>query len=89
MLAILNFIICTTGCFLVLFALINTNLSTEKWARLSTLCFIGLAFVDWLIFGMAFSRNLVGENIVGRGLALLATISFISTMRHCDKHHKD
>lgn len=89
MLAIINFVICAAGCFLVLFALVSTNLSTEKWARLSALCFIGLAFVCWLIFGMAFSQNLVGENIFGRGLALLATISFISTMRHCDKHHKE
>lgn len=84
---ICNFVICSIGALACLYTLITSRIDTRKWAQLSGLCFMGLAFVTWLIFGMAFHSRLVPENLLGRGLCLLATLSFIGIMRDCNNYH--
>lgn len=84
---ILNFVICSAGAMACLYTLIIDNIDTRRWAQLSGLCLMGLAFVTWLVFGMAYHSRLVPENLIGRGLCLLATLSFISIMRDCNYNH--
>lgn len=80
-----NFLIAGFGAALCLYTLISGRVVTSHWRRLFFISLMGLAFVNWLIFGIVFYVDLRPEHLIGRGLALLAMLFAVSAMRESDK----
>lgn len=85
LLPILNFIVCAMGALICLFTLITRKVDTKHWKRLFFIGLSGLAFVLWLIYGMAYKDQLLIENIVCRFLVVLAICSNFAEMYRYDK----